>query len=373
MKTLLDVLGSLLLVLALVPLASAGGKHYVCPPCGMPCDADVFDAPGACPKCGAALIDEDEAKAQLAARKTVGILIFNGVQIIDYTGPYEIFQSAGFDVYTVAETKDPITTVAGMTVVPKYALADAPQPDIPVVPGGSINGPMDSAATLKWVKETAAKTRFTMSVCNGAFILAKAGLLDGLTATTTHGLITQLRAEYPKTKVVYDQRFVDNGKIVTAGGLTAGIDTALHVVSKTLGRGTAQRTALGEEYDWHEKNGFVRGLLADANLLPWIDTSIDGTGTWDLIRTEGGTDRWDVEARGTSKLSAAELVDRFGKSCTTEGGWKAATSAGSTPAGSGRWTFSGRDGKPWTGTLRVEAIDGTAGTYNLKLTIARAS
>jgi transcriptional regulator GlxA family with amidase domain len=76
------------------------------------------------------LIDQDEAKAQAAAKKHVGILIFNGVQIIDYTGPYEIFQAAGFDVYTVAETKEPITTVAGMTVVPKYSFAEAPQPDI---------------------------------------------------------------------------------------------------------------------------------------------------------------------------------------------------------------------------------------------------
>ncbi len=108
----------------------------------------------------------------------------------------------------------------------------------------------NSAPTLKWVTDTNARTTLTMSVCNGAFILASAGLLDGLTATTTSGNIPRLKAEYPKTKVVDDQRFVDNGRIITTAGLSAGIDGAVHVVSRTLGQGTAQRVALAEEYDW---------------------------------------------------------------------------------------------------------------------------
>src|SRR5207245_8921403 len=109
-----------------------------------------------------------------------------------------------------------------------------------------------------------------MSVCNGAFILASAGLLDGLTATTTSGLIEKLRAEYPKTKVVDDRRFVDNGRIITAGGLSSGIDGALHVVSKMLGNGTAQAVALALEYDWRPGAGFARGALA-ARLIPDLD------------------------------------------------------------------------------------------------------
>ncbi|HEX4826311.1 MAG TPA: DJ-1/PfpI family protein [Candidatus Polarisedimenticolaceae bacterium] len=359
------VLASVVLAAALSHGETAKPKHYVCPPCGLPCDAEVSDKPGSCPKCGMALIDQDEAKAQAAAKKKVGILIFNGVQIIDYTGPYEIFQGAGFDVYTVAETKDPITTVAGMTVVPKYTFADAPLPEILVVPGGGVAGTLGNAATLKWVKETTAKTQHTMSVCNGAFILAKAGLLDGLTATTTHGNVSRLAAEYPKTKVVDDQRFVDNGKIITTGGLTAGIDGALHVVALTLGKGQAQQVALGEEYDWRADGGLARGTLADTQIETWIDASLDGTGDWEIVSTQGGTDRWEVVAKGTSRLSAAELSDHFGKVCTKEGKWT------SVPGSTSRWKFTGRDGKPWGGTLLVESLPGAAGKYSVKLTIVR--
>jgi putative intracellular protease/amidase len=322
-----------------------------------------------------ALVAEDEAKAQAAARRKVGILIFNGVQIIDYTGPYEIFQGAGFDVYTVAETKDAISTVAGMTVVPKYAFPEAPQPDILVVPGGGVAGALGSAPTLAWVKKTIAGTEITMSVCNGAFILAKAGMLDGLTATTTHGNVVKLRTEYPKVRVVDDQRFVDNGKIITTGGLTAGIDGALHVVSRILGKGTAQSVALGEEYDWRADGGVARGTLADTQLEPWIDSTLEGTGTWTLATTEGGTDRWEVVASGSSRLSAAELSDHFGKVCTTQGHWKSveAPVAPSTAAAVSHYSFTGRDGKPWTGTLTIQALPRETGKYSVALVIARAS
>src|SRR5512135_841696 len=104
--------------------ANAGVGRYVCSPCGLPCDAKFFDKPGTCPDCGMPLVTEEEAKAAAAAAipaKKVAILIFNGVEIIDYTGPYEVFGAANFDVYTVARTKDPITTAMGMTVVPKYS------------------------------------------------------------------------------------------------------------------------------------------------------------------------------------------------------------------------------------------------------------
>ena len=353
------------LAAALPNAATAQAKRYVCPPCGLPCDSGTFDKPGSCPKCGMALVDQDEARAQAHARRRVGILIFDGVQIIDYTGPYEIFQSADFDVYTVAQTKDPISTVAGMTVVPKYAFADAPQPEILVVPGGGVKGVLDSAATLKWVKEVSAKTQHTMSVCNGAFILAQAGLLDGLTATTTYGNVSRMRAAYPKVKVVDDKRYVDNGKIITTGGLTAGIDGALHVVALTLGKGTAQQVALGEEYDWRPDGGLARGTLADTQLASWIDTSLDGTGTWEIASTEGSSDRWEVVASGTSKLSAAELTDHFGKVCTSQAKWT------SVAGSSGRWTFTGRDGKPWKAALTVRTLPEAAGKYSVKLAIAR--
>ena len=185
-----------------------------------------------------------------AGERRVAILVFDGVQIIDSMGPYEIFGAAGFDVFTVAETTAPVTTSMGLTLVPSHAFADAPHADVLVVPGGSVRAARANAALLRYVRETTAHDVHTLSVCNGAFILASAGLLDGLTATTTAGLIERLRSEFPKTTVVDDRRFVDNGKIVTAGGLSAGMDGALHVVSRVLGEPAAQRVAAGEEYDW---------------------------------------------------------------------------------------------------------------------------
>jgi putative intracellular protease/amidase len=348
----------------------APARHYICPPCGLPCDNVVYDKSGICPKCGMALIDQEAAAAGPRATKKVAILIFDGVQIIDFTGPYEVFGAAGFDVYTVAETKEPVTTVMGMKVVPKYAFADAPQPAVLVVPGGGVHGARESAATLKWITDVTAHAEHTLSVCNGAFILASAGLLDGLTATTTSGLIEKLRAEYPKTRVVDDRRFVDNGKIITAAGLSSRIDGALHVVSRMLGNGPAQAVALSEEYDWRPRSGFARAALAD-RLIP--DVGLDAIGKWKIVSTEGGTDRWEIVVRGSSDLAAAEVLQRLGGSLETNGKWTSvkATAVRSSDLSS-RWQFRGRDGQGWTGTLRVQPVAGENHQYNATLAIARA-
>ena len=363
---------TLLAATILARTTAADATKYVCPPCGLPCDGAVYDKPGACPKCGMTLVDQASIRAAAPGPK-VGILIFDGVQVIDYTGPYEIFQAAGFDVFTVAASRDPITTVAGMTVVPKFTFADAPAPDVLVVPGGGIRSALDSEATVRWVRETAGRAGHTMSVCNGAFILAKTGLLDGLSATTTFGNIPKLRSAYPGVRVVDDKRVVDNGKILTTGGLTAGIDGALHVVSLLNGRGSAQLVAIGEEYDWKPGGGFVRGSLAEANLQPWIDGSIDGTGQWKVLRWEGGSDRWEIAAEGASELSPGELVERFDKVAATSGKWKRtdAGSAKAQAASSGHWAFTGRDGKPWRGTLTVRPQASAKGVYDVALTISR--
>lgn len=355
--------------------AQAPARRFVCTPCGLPCDADVYDRPGTCPKCGMPLVDQETAnrarEAAARAQKKVAILIFDGVEIIDYTGPWEVFGAAGFDVYTVAATKDPVTTAMGMTVLPKYTFADAPQADVLVVPGGGVKAAQGSAPTLKWVTETNTRTALTMSVCNGAFILASAGLLDGLSATTTSGNIARLSAEYPKTKVVDDQRFVDNGRIITTAGLSAGIDGALHVVSRMLGQGIAQKVALVEEYDWHPTDSFVRAALAD-RLIPDVD--LDSIGNWTLLSTEGGRDHWEIAFRGTCDLTAAGVMDHIGRNLMAKGRWTSVTTAAtrSTPARTSQWRFTGRDGKPWTGTLTIQPGPGDVHQYTGKLTIARA-
>ena len=376
MKNLLHVVAPLLLCLSLVAAAEADKlKHYVCVPCGMSCDKTVYDKPGTCTVCGAKLVDQKTAEASPAAHhasRKVAILIFNGVEIIDYTGPWEVFGAADFDVYTVAETKEPVTTAMGMRVIPHYTLADAPPPDVLVVPGGDVQGPRGSAATLKWIRDVTARAEQTLSVCNGAFTLASAGLLDGLGATTSAHLLDKLRADYPNVRVVDDQRFVDNGKIITAGGLSSGIDGALHVVSKMLGNGRAQAVALGLEYDWRPRSGFARGALADRLIS---DLDLDDLRTWTVVSTEGGTDRWEIIVRATSDLSAADLMDRLDRALAARGKWtsvKATAAASSSPLTSG-WKFSGRDGKPWTGTLTIQTVPGETGQYTAKLNIARAA
>ena len=351
--------------------AAGPATHYVCPPCNLPCDEAVYDKPGNCPKCGMALVEQGAAAAAAARpRLKVAILVFNGVEIIDFTGPYEVFGAANFDVYTVAETKDAVTAVMGLAVIPKYAFADAPQPDVLVVPGGGVEGARHSAATLKWVADTTTRAKHTMSVCNGAFILASAGLLEGLTVTTTAGRIDQLRAQYPKTKVVEDQRFVDNGKIITTAGLSSGIDGALHVVAKMQGEGTAQEVALSEEYDWRPKSGFARAALADRN-IPEVD--LNALGQWQIVSTEGGTDRWKTVVRGTSDLDGVGISEKLGQ-VFAGAKW---SRAGAPASGSGsvqsRFAFRGRDGKDWTATLTVEPASGKAREYTATLILAHAS
>ncbi|GLH74784.1 hypothetical protein GETHLI_32860 [Geothrix limicola] len=232
-------------LLASWPLAaqgqSAAPKGWACPPCDLPCDAVVHDKAGVCHGCGMALVQ---------APKKVAILIFDGVEIIDYTGPYEMFGAAGFQVFTVAATRHPVKTAMGMVVVPAYTFADAPRADVLVIPGGGVNVASAHADTLRYIKDTAAQAQHTLSVCNGAFILAQTGLLDGLTATTTRGNLQGLAKRHPKVKVVGDRRYVDNGKIITAAGLSAGIDGALHVIERLMGAEAATQVATYEEYAW---------------------------------------------------------------------------------------------------------------------------
>lgn len=382
MKSILRHLSPLLLTLALVASAvvlatpAHAAKRYVCPPCGAPCDTIHFDHPGTCPQCGMALVEEGTSAATAAAapdeRKKVAILLFNGVEIVDYTGPYEMFGAAGCNVYTVGVSTQPVTTAMGMVVTPKYTFAEAPQPDVLVVPGGSIGSAMNSAPTIDYVKSTSGGTQHTLSVCNGAFILAKAGLLDGLSATTTVGNIDRLAAQYPKTKVVRDQRVVDNGKIVTAGGLSAGIDGALHVIGKLMGEGAAQNVALNEEYDWAATAGYRPAMLAYRE-IPNIN--VDGLGHWDVTSTKGDGAQWELAFHGTSDLSAADLNTKVGAALVDQGKWtrvdgSAAAAGGATGSA---YKFTGHDGQSWSGTFQVERDGSDPHHFNAKFTVARSS
>lgn len=186
-------------------------------------------------------------------------LMDQGATMIDFAGPWEVFQDAmvagvpGFRLYTVAANVDPFRTspgdadYGGMMVTPDFTYETAPQPKVIVF--GAQAG-MRDPAKIEWVRRAAADADVVLSVCTGAFLLANTGLLDGLTATTHHDFYTAFEREFgSRVTLVRQRRFVENGKFVTAGGLTSGVDAALHVVARYHGEAVAAATATYMEHD----------------------------------------------------------------------------------------------------------------------------
>jgi transcriptional regulator GlxA family with amidase domain len=192
----------------------------------------------------------------MATLRTLAILLFDDVEALDFCGPFEVFSVANrftdppaFNVLTVTERASPVVTRGGLSVNPQHRLSDCPQPDVLLLPGGQgTRREMHNPALLDWIKEASVKAELVLSVCTGALLLAKAGLLDGLEATTHHGAIDLLRQTAPRTMVHADRRFVDNGRVVCSAGIAAGIDASLHVVGRLLGQEVAQKTSKQIEY-----------------------------------------------------------------------------------------------------------------------------
>jgi transcriptional regulator GlxA family with amidase domain len=182
-------------------------------------------------------------------RIKVAFMLGRGTNMIDTAGPWEVFQDvevdgdSPFELFTVGPDKDVLKMTGGLKVMPEYTIQDAPQPHVIVVPA---QGATD--ATRAWLRKAAVGTDVTMSVCTGAFQLARVGLLDGLPATTHHDFWDAFAKEFPKIELRRGSRFVDNGRVATAGGLTSGIDLALHVVARYFGADTAAATARYMEY-----------------------------------------------------------------------------------------------------------------------------
>lgn len=187
----------------------------------------------------------------------IAFLISKGATVIDFTGPWEVFQDVHvpergdsmeemmpFRLYTVSATREPVRCSGGLQVVPNHDFSSAPAPQVVVVPA---QGGADTSV-LSWLTETAARAQLTMSVCTGAFVLARAGLLNGKPATTHHDFFDRFEKEFPEVELKRDQRFVESGSIATAAGLTSGIDLALRVVERYFGRRVAENTARYMEY-----------------------------------------------------------------------------------------------------------------------------
>jgi len=200
----------------------------------------------------------DTAGAALA----VGILIFDDVEVLDFCGPFEVFSVAAritegeppaFTVFTVAERAGLVSARGGLRVQPDYTIADHPPIDLLVVPGGwGTRREVNNATLIAWIARVTAGARLTTSVCTGAFLLAKAGLLAGHAATTHWQSLDRLAASYPDIAVRRETRWVDEGAVVTSAGISAGIDMSLHIVERLLGRERAEATARHMEYVWQD-------------------------------------------------------------------------------------------------------------------------
>jgi transcriptional regulator GlxA family with amidase domain len=192
----------------------------------------------------------------------VGILLWDGVEVLDFAGPVEVFSTAWsdadgksqshplFDVITIGESDSQIACFGGLVVKPRATILNHPPIDVLVVPGGHVTGIVKNERVLQWIKQQDKKTRLTASVCTGALVLAKCGLLNRHKATTHWSAIDGLRKNYPEVDFQEKIRFVDEGHIITSAGISAGIDMSLHIVSRLCGRKVAEEAAQRMEYDW---------------------------------------------------------------------------------------------------------------------------
>jgi transcriptional regulator GlxA family with amidase domain len=198
-----------------------------------------------------------------SAPRTVGILIFDGVEVLDFAGPFEVFSVARpvgenddatgqiFHPITIAAQVGPVTTTGGLVVQPDATIANHPKLDLVIVPGGRGTRQLrHQPEVIAWIAAQAQTSEIAASVCTGAFLLAEAGLLDGLAATTYWSSVPVLAQSFPQVRVDGTVRYVDNGHIVTSAGVSAGIDMSLHLVARLHGSAVADWTARRMEYEY---------------------------------------------------------------------------------------------------------------------------
>jgi hypothetical protein len=240
-----------------------------------------------------------------------------------------------------------------------------------LVPGGGTRDAVANPKLIKWVQDNAKESTYVMSVCTGAFILARAGLLDGLSATTVRGGIDRLATAGKNIRVVYDKRYVDNGKIITTAGLSSGIDGAFYLVSKMLGKGQAQQTALGIEYKWDPDAKFARAAYADCYLPDF--QGLDG----EIVSTDGDTEQWEIRAVITKPASLAEIMELTQKQIISNtphvnSPVSVTTHPGKNPDRAEiEWKFTDDEGRAWHGSVAAETSAAEKGKFNLKLQLAR--
>ena len=241
-----------------------GIQSYFCTPCNAHCDTIAFTQAGSCIHCGMTLVKRTKNEQmeilakQNAQTKKIAVYLHEGIELLDFAGPVEVFTIAGFEVFTVALSQEPITSQGVIKIIPEYTISNCPKPDIIAVFGGNGVTAAKNPDAIKWIKETAPTVELLFSVCTGAFFYANAGLLENKKVTTFHSQIPHLREVVPSAEVLDDVKFVDEGKIITSAGVSSGIEGALYLVSRILDLETALKIAKYIEYDhWSPEVGLV--------------------------------------------------------------------------------------------------------------------
>lgn len=287
------------------------------------------------------------AKADQAPTR-VAILMFDGVEIIDFAGPYEVFGQAGFEVYTVSANGARVTTSMNLKVDVDHSFANAPQADILLIPGGHVDDAERDVRTIAFLKRQAADADQVLSVCTGSFVLAATGLLDGKVATTFHSAFEPFAKRYPAVEVVRDRRWADAGKVVTAAGLSSGIDAAIHVVAEARGLDAARTVASILEYDWSpgERDGYIRGLMADQHIrYPAEMTLPEGTHVHPL-RSFGDQRQWSTLFHVVSSVDQQSFIERLRELAERD----EALEVAQTAPGTASWQHTDAAGK-WRVTI----------------------
>ncbi|MBJ8081010.1 DJ-1/PfpI family protein [Bacillus cereus group sp. N14] len=188
---------------------------------------------------------------------SVGIFLFNEIEVLDFAGPFEVFsvtevdEEKPFTVYTVSQNGEMITARNGLKVKPDYSIEDLPPIDILIIPGGKDvrENEVQNDIIINWVRQQMKEVKLMASVCTGALLLAKASLLEGLKATTHWASIQTFKKDFPNVEVMENVKFVDEGHIITSAGISAGINMSFHIVKNLLGVEIAEETAKSMEYD----------------------------------------------------------------------------------------------------------------------------
>lgn len=296
-------------------------------------------------------------------RYSAAFLLSDGTLPLDYAGAYEVLGQSRMKVFTVAKTNDTVKLSTNMRVIPNYSIDNAPAFDILVIPAST-----EDTTVIRWIRKKADSLDYILTICGGVLPVYDAGLLDGKTITGYGPLIDHLKSHAQNATVVTDQRFVDNGKIITCGSYMSGIDGALYLVSKIYGEPKAQEVANNIEYNWDKEYKYVRAKLADNWLAPLYDFGPPLRGR--TLRYEGDEKHWIAEYEAKREQTLKEFYSQIPEMAEMHNWTNLETKTTETEYFS-KWTRKDFNTREMNCQIRIKSLTGQENmfllTYELKI------